>query len=340
MELAREIRTGGAHVAIEDESGVGEARRRAAALASRLELTEEVRGRIGLVSTELARNLVRHAGGGHLTMRGTVGGDGMELLSVDTGPGMEDVDRCLRDGFSTAGGPGTGLGAVKRTSERFQIYSDRGKGTVVAARVEARARDRPGRAWDVGALNVPYPGEAVSGDSWGVVTACRRTLFFVVDGLGHGAAASEASRAAVDSLYRHASLGPAGMLDRTNEEIRGTRGAAAAVLEVSLDDGAMRFAGVGNIVCAMVPLGDRPRTLVSAGGILGHAAYRIREESGELVRDALVVMHSDGLSQRWNFEEYPGLPAHAAELVAGVLFRDWWRGRDDAGVLVARRTRR
>ncbi len=53
-------------------------------------------------------------------------------------------------------------------------------------------------------------------------------------------------------------------------------------------------------------------------------------------KGATLVMHSDGLISRWTLDAYPGLAAHDPALVAGVLYRDFQRGRDDVTVLVAR----
>lgn len=322
-------------MAVMDASGVGEARRAAMHLATEAALDEDTRARLALVVTELGNNLVRHAGSGDLSFHPVpFDGPGVDVLSVDRGPGMEDVDRCLRDGFSTAGGPGTGLGAVRRTSSRFEILSTPGKGTALACRIAPRARQRP--PWDMGVLNVPHPGEDVSGDSWGVVHDGSRSLFLLADGLGHGPAAAKASQTVVDSFFRHASRTPAQIVAHAHEETRGTRGAAVGLLEVDTGTHKARFIGVGNVVCSLVPREGRTRSLVSTGGIVGHSSFRCREESADLEAGALVVMHTDGVSQRWSVADYPGLHAHSCELIAGTVFRDWGRERDDACVLVAR----
>ena len=98
-------------------------------------------GKVAIVATELANNLLRHAGGGELLLQ-TLGDDEspvVELLAIDRGPGMADVARCLADGYSTGGTPGTGLGAVRRLATEFDIYSAPGEGTIVMARFGAAA---------------------------------------------------------------------------------------------------------------------------------------------------------------------------------------------------------
>src|SRR5271155_771259 len=118
---------------VRDASQIGEARRAAAGLARRKGFSQDVAARIALVATELATNLLKHAGEGLVAINEFVDADGsgIELLALDKGPGMADVARCLIDGFSTAGSPGTGLGAVARGSDSYAIYSRPGGGSAV-----------------------------------------------------------------------------------------------------------------------------------------------------------------------------------------------------------------
>ena len=123
---------------IDDPTQVGEARRAATTLAN-FEFSAEVAGKVAIVATELGNNLLRHAGGGELLLQTLGSGDDavVELLAVDRGPGMHDVSLCMRDGYSTAGTPGTGLGDMRRLADLFDIYSHPGEGTVVWTREEA-----------------------------------------------------------------------------------------------------------------------------------------------------------------------------------------------------------
>src|SRR5689334_7694159 len=101
---------------LDDSAGVGAVRRRAAALA---------------VATELASNVLKHAGHGGALLGSARDGDhrGVGIVTWDRGPGM-NVEACLRDGMSTAGTRGAGLGAVARIATRFDAYARYGGGTV------------------------------------------------------------------------------------------------------------------------------------------------------------------------------------------------------------------
>ena len=103
-------------VMVPDASAVSVARREAAGMAGRLGFDEVLAGQVSLVATELATNLVKHAGGGRMLLN--VQGRGIDLLALDTGAGMRDIAACMADGYSTAGTPGNGLGAVRRLSSR------------------------------------------------------------------------------------------------------------------------------------------------------------------------------------------------------------------------------
>jgi anti-sigma regulatory factor (Ser/Thr protein kinase) len=188
-------------VPVTEESQPAAARRAAVALAHEAGLDEPTIGNVALVVTELATNLVKHAQGGELLMRrlGADGNEGIEVLSLDKGPGMSNLSLALEDGYSTAGSPGTGLGSVFRTARDFDIYSQPGKGTAVVARIRARraGREEP-YAKALGVVRQAKPGESVCGDNWIVRWSADAWLCAVVDGLGHGLIASQAATAIVD----------------------------------------------------------------------------------------------------------------------------------------------
>jgi anti-sigma regulatory factor (Ser/Thr protein kinase) len=321
---------------VADPTQVAEARRTATALAAQHGFDEADRGRLAIVVTELATNLVKHASGGELLVRAVPPAD-IEVLALDRGAGMASVERCLGDGFSTSGSPGTGLGAVARLADRFDVYS--GAGTVVFAMVRARRRGPPpAAALDVGVVAVPKPGQSVSGDHWTVEDRPGRAAVLVADGLGHGFLAMEAAKAAVEALRANAGLRPAEALAAIHAALRPTRGASVGLAEVDLDRRTVAFSGVGNISAAVV-LDGTVRQMVSHHGTLGHEARHIAEFTYPWSEHALLVMHSDGLGTHWALERYAGLATRHPSVVAGVLYRDFKRERDDVTVLVAREPR-
>ena len=216
MSVAADSSTVTRVVPVEEASQVGDARRAALLVADRAGLDETARGRVALVATELATNLARHAQGGMLLLRQLEGESiGVELLSVDRGPGME-LTRSLADGFSTGGTAGTGLGAVRRISDVFDAYSRPGGGTVLLARVAGPggAGSPSGASLSVGVVCAPAPGEDRSGDSWAVGRHPGRFRLLLVDGLGHGPVAADAAAEAVRLFHAYPESSPEAMVGR------------------------------------------------------------------------------------------------------------------------------
>lgn len=311
---------------IDDESKVGEARRSAQTLAN-FELDSQTAGKVAIVATELANNLLRHAGGGELLVQ-TLGSDGdtvIELLAIDRGPGMQNVERCMQDGYSTGGTAGTGLGAVRRLADEFDIYSTPGEGTVLMARF-----GKP-LAAKFGAICLPLDGEIECGDAWHLVSENGRTALMLVDGLGHGTFAAEASQAGVNAFASSPWSPPVAVLENASRLMSKTRGGAGAC--AFIEGERVSYAGVGNISGVIIG-GEKSQGLVSHAGTLGTQHRRPQQFEYTRAPGNLLVMHSDGVSARWNLRDKPGLIMAHPALIAGVLYRDHGRARDDSTIVV------
>ncbi len=260
-----------------ESSQAGEARRIAITLADRIGFNETERGKVGIVVTEVANNLIRHAKDGCLVLQARTRNHnralelrsdaiapyaqtltGVEILALDKGPGMVNISECLRDGFSTAGTPGNGLGAIRRLSALFDIYSVPNVGTALLAHLWAS----PNQALQPNGIAVPYGGdsylelgvvclpklgEEVSGDAWATEQQGDCSLLLVADGLGHGPLAAQASKEAVRIFRENVRKSPKEIVEAAHAALRSTRGAAMAVAEVDFERRAVRFAGIGNI---------------------------------------------------------------------------------------------
>jgi anti-sigma regulatory factor (Ser/Thr protein kinase) len=320
-------------IRVDASDQVGEARRRAATLASSLHLDPTTAGRLAIVVTECANNLWKHAPGGEIVLSPLSAGDpGVDVLALDNGPGMPDLARCLQDGYSTAGSPGTGLGAIERLATVFDVYSVPGKGTALLARIQKHALQR--RALpplEVGGVCVPMPGETECGDDFAF---CGTTLM-VVDGLGHGPLAADCAAAAVVAFTQAGPAAPSELLGEINGALRGTRGAAVAIAQLDLPRRELRYAAVGNIA-GFLEQGDRARHLVSFPGIAGNDIRNVRELTYQLGEKVLLLLYSDGITTHWSLDSYEGLVSRDPSLIAGVVYRDHSRRRDDATVVVVR----
>ncbi|MEU3522611.1 SpoIIE family protein phosphatase [Streptomyces sp. NPDC038707] len=306
-----------------------------------------------LVATELATNLLKHAGGGLMVVNlvePPAGGAGtsVQLYSLDHGPGVADVDAALRDGYSTAGGSlGAGLGSCRRSANAFHLYSRPGRGTVAAARIDPEPGERgaaPARL-PAGGITVSLGHDAQCGDAWGWVRSGALVTLLLADGLGHGAKAAHASTAAVAELRRTGHLPPAEILRRLHTALRPTRGAAVTVAQLDTDRAELSVAGVGN-VAARVRTGESSWTsLVSHPGIVGaYFPAQVPVRRLPWHRDSLLVMHSDGLPSRWTPPQDPWLLAHDPSVLAAAILRDAGSParpvRDDTSVAVLAPDRR
>lgn len=330
------MRSGTDWFALDDASAVGSARRQAVRLAQGLGFEESRAGDVGIVVTELATNSWKHADRGVIAVQAALrrGVPGVRVIASDHGPGMSDLDLSALDGHSTSGSLGVGLGAVIRLSSSVDVSTQPGRGTVIAAELWPDTGDPD--PIDVAGLTRPITGEEACGDAVGARDSDGRQLLMVSDGLGHGPMAARASAQALDAFHSSATDDPAALIQAMHGRLRGTRGAAVAVASIAADYSQVRFSGVGNVT-AFVAGADRRHPALSQPGIVGHQLPRVRTETYPLRGDLLVVMHSDGIRDRWNLADVPGLARRGAAVVAATLLRDSGTRPDDASILVARR---
>jgi len=326
--------TSGVSIQVTEPTHVAEARRRGAELASQLGFDETTRGRVALVITEAGTNLLKHADGGELVVGPAPGAPlrGVQILALDRGGGIPDVAASLRDGYSTAGTAGTGLGALARVSTTLDLYTSADRGTVLAATVYPNGAAAPLEA----GVSVPLAGETRCGDGWATWRAGELTSIFVSDGLGHGPDASHATDRAVAAFRQHAERPAADVIRYVYDALKSTRGAAVAVAELDRREGCARYCALGNITGEIVYPDGARQHLVSHNGIAGHAMRRLQEFTCPWPAGSLIVLHSDGVAAQWSLDRYAGLLLHRPDVIAGVLYRDFRRQRDDATVVVAR----
>jgi anti-sigma regulatory factor (Ser/Thr protein kinase) len=334
MSMARQITS--KRYLIEEISQVGEVRRAGATMAEEFGFNEEEAGRLSIVITEAATNILKHAGTGSILLNQYLSsGAGVEVLALDRGPGIEDINRSMVDGVSTVGTSGSGLGAIRRQSDFFEIYSRPGQGTALLARVGIRLEKANNPEFSVGAVRCAIPGESICGDDWDFFDSPDKFVVSVADGLGHGVEAAKASNPAVSFLRNSNPPDLIPALEQVHKKLRNTRGAAQAICELSPTTGRARFLGVGNI-SAVICGGEKDQHLVSMNGTMGHAMRTLQEFSYDWPKHGILIMHSDGLTSRWSLEDFPGLASRDPALIAAVLYRDFFRGRDDATVVVVK----
>lgn len=325
------------NIQIGESSQVADARRRVTALAVQAGLNESRAGTCAVIVSEMGTNLVKHATGGELFLRSLsyASSRGIEILALDRGPGMGNLNRALRDGHSTAGSSGTGLGAIGRMASEFDIQSMPGRGTALVARIwdSHPPGTRGALPAVIGIINRAMTGETESGDGWFYHSSDRRTVCAIADGVGHGPLAAAASTCAIESLRIDGTAPLVDQIDRAHGALRATRGAALGVAEILHDKRIVKFVGIGNIMAVVIQNGTT-RNMVSHNGTLGHQIGRVTEFQYPWPESAILIMCSDGISTHWDLKSYDGLMSRDPSLIAAILYRDFTRGRDDATVLV------
>jgi len=183
----------------------------------------------------------------------------------------------------------------------------------------------------------PHPGEYVSGDRGVVQPFPEGVLLAVLDGIGHGAQAAEASRIAAEYLERHAHESVISIVNGCHEVLSGTRGTALTVASLNALNDTLTWLSVGNVEGQLLraraaPRGAKDSTLLR-GGIVGSQLPPLKEAVLPVSPGDLLVFATDGVAH--GFEE--GLaPGDPPQKLADEILRRHCKGTDDALVLVAR----
>jgi hypothetical protein len=292
-----------------------------------------------LVASELATNLIKHAGGRGVIQVWQQPGGVLDLVSFDYGPGMENPRLARRDGFSTAGTLGKGLGSMERLSDAFGLYSrcaraakaDRWHGTTVWCRF---ARETPAGASRLGLFVRSLAYDRHNGDHIYVHWTTERLRLVHLDGLGHGAEADKATAHLAPQVEEAADLDVL-MRELDRRLASGSRGAVAIACELAPATGTLRMLGVGDMA-AHVCQGGEIQHFSFAPGVLGREHKTPRATDVLLPRGALLVSTSDGIRRGWDETTFPGLCQQHPQLVAYVLGNAMARLTDDQSVCALR----
>ncbi|MHC5023936.1 MAG: ATP-binding SpoIIE family protein phosphatase [Planctomycetota bacterium] len=323
--------------------------------------------KIATATSELARNIIKYAGTGEILIRqaGNGGGIGIEIAARDRGPGIADVDTAMQDHYSSSGTLGLGLPGVRRMMDDFEIETEVDRGTTVtirawrtrpsprlhrsvadtAARAEGERRfeerdHQRGRTVDVGPevdcayVIRPCRGELVSGDEVYVERRDDHLVVALIDALGHGPSASRAARLAKTVLRESRKASVMTLMQALHEALAATVGAAASICEIDLATRTGQYCAVGNTVGRI--LGKRDLRLHATAGVLGSNLRPPRQDRFHLEPGELLVMYSDGISDRFVMNDYPQIGyQHARTIVASLLAR-FGKPHDDASCVVVR----
>jgi len=327
---------------LQDRSYLAVAKKEVHRLAVQAGFEQKKIDAMDILIAELSSNLVKHAVDGEI-LAGLVAdrqGTALELISIDSGPGIKDVERMMTDGVSTVGTLGHGLGAIRRLSDTLEIYSQRDWGTILVSRnylvryAEAGIR-RPLLA--VRALVVAKPGELVSGDGCYSYTAADGSFrLLVADGLGHGHDAHVAVREAVTVFREIASDSPVEILRQIHTSIRKTRGIVAAVVIINPERKVWRFCGIGNIATRFSGV-HSARSYLSYNGIVGHnIPGSLYDQELDQQEYHQITLCSDGIRSRWQQAKLPDIGRQDLIVQAAAIYKEFARRNDDMSVIIGK----
>jgi anti-sigma regulatory factor (Ser/Thr protein kinase) len=327
-------------IEVREQSQVAEVRRVVAELALAQGMSSGEAGRCALVATEASTNLVKYGKHGFVTASAFTewGTSGIQLVAADKGPGFSNFLASSRDGVSTGGSLGIGLGGIMRASDLFEVFTVAGQGSALLSRIaKGNAKPKvPEGALAIGTRRAAMRGQVECGDACSYTRAGGWQRLCVVDGLGHGPLAARAATEAI-AIVRAAPAAatPLDVMARAHEALKSTRGAVMAVAAIDHAAGRLCFAGVGNIAAAIYSA-EQTRHLISVEGVVGYQSRTLKMEEHVWHEGCTLILASDGVSTRWNLARYPGLLNRHPVLIASVIHRDFARDTDDATLLVAK----
>jgi serine phosphatase RsbU (regulator of sigma subunit) len=180
----------------------------------------------------------------------------------------------------------------------------------------------------------PRLGEQLSGDSV-VMRPLEQGLFVaIVDVLGHGPEANELTHVIDAYLSRYGTSDVSGVMTRLHQHLKGTRGAAVGLCAIDAVTGSIEYAGIGNTT--MRRFGKAETRLVSQDGVLGQNMRTPRPQTLQLEPGDLIILYTDGVSDRFTLEDYPGALRHTPQEVASNIVSRFGKDHDDATCIAVR----
>lgn len=290
---------------------------------------------LDIIVAEIVSNLAKHADGGEMFVKlvEEKGVQGLEIIAVDNGPGISDLKGMMVDGASSKNTLGHGLGAIKRLSDLFQIYTQKGWGTLLLVRIfnkplPARKREDA----NVRSLLVPKPGEEECGDGFYAKHTKEHIKLFLGDGLGHGKEAAIAVNKAIDAFKLCAENSPVENLRFINHSVKKTRGLVATVAVFNIKERRWKICGVGNISTRFFGA-TASKTHSPYNGIIGlNMPNTMNDQEVPYESGQCIILCSDGVRSKWDILRFPGILRYDLSLLNAAIFKDFARNTDDLSI--------
>lgn len=296
---------------------------------------------VGLVVSELASNLVRHAKGGKLILKLIQNNSriGIEIESFDMGPGIMNIEEAISDGYSTTGSLGYGLGTVLRLTDEFDVRSNHQewKGTRILCQKWKKEEfsNVLSCPLEFGIATRPHYKMSVNGDGFVIKRWEKSGLAAVIDGLGHGAHAHRASQTARQYIETHYEQPLFDIFRGVGCVCRSTRGVVMAIAQFDCCHNRLSYASLGNVEGYLISL-PKPMHLMARRGIIGVSPRIPAISESQWKPGDMLIIYTDGLSAHWHWSEFSKLDKKSAATIAKHLMDKLGKQEDDATIVVVR----
>ncbi len=180
----------------------------------------------------------------------------------------------------------------------------------------------------------PLANEVACGDTAIIKEFDNKVFIGIVDVAGHGANAEEVAFICKDFLEKNYRQDLVKTMGDLHEHIRGSRGAVAGLCLLDVEAGELTCLGVGNITVRK--FGSSNVRIVPRSGIIGYVMPSLREEKMILHDGDVLVLHTDGVKEHFDLENYPELLIDDAEMIANHIINQFGRAEDDAACIALR----
>jgi len=340
-------------IPIDEIHHVGIAIRKASKLAEELGFSEKELRETFIVVSELYNNLIEHeAIEGKITCSLIEEGTKkyLQIISEDKGPGIANVETVMEDGYSTNGTLGIGLGAIKRLMSDFRITSNINDvktarnnnissqiGTKIITKKYLSQREDTA---DISQSKIKFGifcrskyGEKYNGDNYFLQRFEDKTFAAVIDGLGHGQPASEASTEARLYLVENYKKPLDVIINGLHARLKSTRGAVISIALIDDKKGELEYVGIGNVLTRVFN-SPTPTKPVNYNGSLGYILRNFRVFQYPWVKGNIIIMTSDGISERYDQNRVPNFLKKHPVIIANTILKEYGKAYDDATVLV------
>ena len=324
-------------------------RSRLRASSRRMGFPEGRREKLALVAAEMSSNLMKHACAKGAIQVWQQPGSILDIVSLDFGPGVNNLELAQKDGYSATNTLGKGLGSIMRLADEFAIYTQLKRnvkpgnwhGTAILARFHLThtkpSPDSPDDApppYEVSLFARAFDDDRYNGDKVYVQQQGTKLRFLHLDGLGHGEKAKMAT-SNLDS-YVFGAADPLALIEKVDLHLRTTeRGAVALAGEIDLAEKSVKIAGVGDMVVHTYQQ-EKLQSLSFSPGVLGREHRKPSLTRITLAKKSVLVTVSDGIRRGWNAESFCGLFNQHPQLIAYVLGNIMARMTDDQSICVIR----